>query len=130
MSVNKEEMPEKTYHALESRKGLWVTPFEGATEYQRKDLCVPRTVSREEARGCFKTIEKTEFECVVVDKTCPKCCPDGDDPDWGPTTNGTDSANCAYVSCGHPLTVITSEKIKGILRKALEAQAGGGDGSL
>jgi len=43
------------------------------------------------------------------EKTCPACCPDGDDPDWSPVGNEKE-AFCGY-DCNHPLTVITAKQI-------------------
>jgi len=46
----------------------------------------------------------------TVEKTCPKCCPDGDDPDWDSCGN-KEMAECGYSDCRHPLTVINKDKV-------------------
>lgn len=48
---------------------------------------------------------------TTLEKTCPKCCPDGDDPDWSPFGN-EDWAVCFYSECQHPLTVINLKQKK------------------
>lgn len=53
-------------------------------------------------------LEKNSGDIVALEETCPKCCPEGDDPDWEYMISNHGEVECAYCDCGHPLTPVAS----------------------
>ena len=52
-------------------------------------------------------------DVIVEERSCPNCCPDGDDPDWDYCISSDGSVSCAYSDCQKALTPI--HRVKPVL---------------
>jgi hypothetical protein len=79
---------------------------------------INNTPELQQIREALELAQDAEYWPSTLEKTCPQCCPNGDDPKWKAFGNNKKS-ECAYVDCRHPLTVLTKETKKEKVKSAL-----------